>query len=212
MPVEQLTKSRPRVFDEVFDSQAIFRTILLAMARPGSIGGISVSDPRCPLPSCQVVAGILRTLLSHEVSFAVVPGLAGNPTAATELGAYLAEATGGQLCPIEAADYVVLLGAPPGGLFLSLRRGQPAYPDESATLIASLPSFAPGSGVSLALAGPGVTPGTRLELAGWSAQDVATMTAVNAEPPLGIDLILATPHGQVACIPRSIRLTLNDRD
>jgi len=115
--------------------------------------------------------------------------------------------------PPEAADYAVLLGAPPASLAGSLRRGAAAFPDESATLVSLVPSLGAtndghGEGAVVALAGPGVTPGTTLRIGGWGRADLAAVAAANAEPPLGIDLILIDPDGQVAGLPRSTRLTI----
>jgi len=206
VPPAGLSTPLAAALDPVFASQATFRTVLLAMARPGSIGRVAAADPGCPLPVCRVLAAVARTLLDHEVAFAVVTGKASGDDGAAELAAYLAETTGARQEPVAAADYVLLLGQPPGGLPAALRRGRPAHPDEGATLIAVVPSLGPSAeGAAVALAGPGVAPGARLDLAGRSAGDVAALAEVNGEPPLGIDLILATPDGEVACLPRSTR-------
>ena len=67
------TAPQAKPFDIVFDSQAIFRTVLDAMARPGTIGLLTALDPRCPLPDYRPLTAVARTLLDHEVTFAVIP-------------------------------------------------------------------------------------------------------------------------------------------
>lgn len=199
-------------FDPVFASQAVFRALLTAMARPGAIGRLPAHDAGCPFAECQAVAGVARTLLDHEVSFAAIADTGRRPGREDALATYLGETTGARLVAAVAADYVLLLEPSPAALLPALRRGRPAYPDESATVIASVPSFAPGAGTSVALSGPGVAPGTELILAGWDAQDVAALEEANAETPLGIDLILVTPGGQVAALPRPTRLRIVGRE
>jgi len=196
-----------RPFDLVADSQAVFRELLQAMARPGSTHYIP-GDPGSPIPAFQAVAAILRSLVDHEVSLAVVPDPAGERSVADVAATYLAESTGVRLENPEAADYVLLLGPPAPGVVQSLRRGHPAYPDESATVVAFMPLVAAGERTAaISLAGPGVSPGTRLTIPGWGAEAFAALATVNADLPLGIDVILAWPDGQVVCLPRSTRLT-----
>lgn len=193
-------------FDPVFDSQAVFRALLDAMARPGTVGRTPVRDPRCPVAGCQPLAAALLTLLDHEVAFAVAPATGDG---AAELAAYLAAATGSRRVPPGEADFVVALGAPPPGLLLGLRRGTPAFPDEGATLLLLAPDLdAPEGGLPVALAGPGVRPGATARLAGLTAADLADLAAANAEPPRGLDLILIDRGGRLLCLPRSTRLTV----
>lgn len=195
-------------FDPVFAAQATFRTVLDAMARPGTTAPLPARDPGCPVAGCDGVAAVLLTLLDHEVTFAAVPA-PGRGADGERLTAYLAGATGGRSVAVEAADYVLVLGGPLAGLPGSLRRGTPAFPDEGATLVATVASLGGvEEGLAVALAGPGVAPGTTLRVGGWRADDLTAVAAANAEPPLGIDLILAAPDGSVACLPRSTRLTL----
>jgi len=195
-------------FDPVRDSQATFRVLLEALARPGTLGRLPAGDERCPLPDGAAVAGVLLTLLDHEVRFAVVAGDGGGDRAGA-VATYLTTATGSRPDSAENADFVLLLGAPPAGLPLALRRGTAPRPDEGATLVALVPSLAgQDDGTVIALSGPGVKSGTTLAVAGWRPPDLAAVAAANAEPPRGIDLILVTPDGTVAALPRSTKLGL----
>jgi alpha-D-ribose 1-methylphosphonate 5-triphosphate synthase subunit PhnH len=191
-------------FDAVFDSQATFRALLRAMSRPGTTVPVPVADPGCPVSEFGTVAGIARTLLDHEVTLAVVSDAA-HDDIATRLERYVREVSGARPAAVSVANYVISVGPLADGLLSALHRGVPAYPDESATLIALLPAPVAGA-PALRLAGPGVTHGARLRLTGWSARSIEELIAVNAEPPLGIDLILATADRGVTCLPRSASL------
>lgn len=193
-------------FDPIFDSQATFRLTLEAMARPGTTVRLPAGDPRCPEPACGPLAAVLLTLLDHEVTFAVVPA-AGDGVLAHGLVRYLATATGSRAVPAEEADFVIALGALPPGLPASLRQGTPAFPDEGATLLMLVPSLvAAGDGALVELTGPGIPGRATTRLSGLTAADLAALALVNAEPPLGIDLLLIDDEGNLLCLPRSTRV------
>jgi alpha-D-ribose 1-methylphosphonate 5-triphosphate synthase subunit PhnH len=196
-------------FDPVFGSQATFRVVLDAMARPGTIGNLPVADPTTPLAGTGYLTALLRTLLDHEVSFAVVAAPDDAPGARRLIG-YLTETTGSRPQPIAEADYVVALGPLPPGLALCLKRGDPAYPDRGATLLCLVPPLGQdGAGLLISLAGPGLRPENPawLRLPGLTLSDLTALAAANAEPPCGIDLILLDASGRLVCLPRSTRLT-----
>ena len=196
-------------FDPVFATQATFRTVLDAMARPGTVRELPVADPAAPLPETRYLTALLLTLLDHEVGFSVVPA-AGAVADAARLTAYLVEMTGSRPSSVEEAGYVIALGSLPTGLPVRLKRGEPAYPDRGATLICLVPPLGDASagGLAVSLAGPGVSPihPVTLRLPGLTMTDLAAHAAANAEPPCGIDLILLDRAGHLACLPRSTRL------
>ncbi len=206
-----IATGRGRRSDPVAGSQAVFRVLLDAMARPGTLHHLPAADPDAPVPHTGPLAAIAQTLLDHEVSFAVVPRPGDtSDDDGDRFAAYLTLVTGSHaVAPIDA-DYIFALGALPAGLPATLRTGVPAYPDESATMIALVPAFAAQIGVTVTLAGPGVAPGTRITVPGLTPADLASLAAANAEPPLGVDLILIDPAGTVVCLPRSTRLTLDE--
>lgn len=199
------TAPQAKPFDIVFDSQAIFRTVLDAMARPGTVGLLTALDPRCPLPDFRPLAAVARTLLDHEVTFAVNPEESLSNT--VELSRYLGAATGSRLTAPDEADYVIARGPLPRGLLASLKRGTLAFPDEGATLLILAPDFATTIGaLPVTLSGPGV-PGTlATHLTGLSAENLAERRVANAEVPRGVDLLLVDPTGRVLCLPRTTKV------
>lgn len=196
-------------FDPVFDAQTAFRTLLDSTARPGTVAPLGMADPRCPLAVCRALAALARTLLDHEVGFAVVAAGGERDGQVDELARYLALATGSRPTAAENADFVFVLGPLPTGLLPGLRRGLPAFPDDSATVVILVPDLDAGDGgLPVALQGPGVPPNTVATLAGLTAADLAERDAANAEPPCGIDLVLIDPAGRILCLPRSTKIRL----
>lgn len=194
-------------FDLVAGSQAIFRAVLDAMARPGRLGRLPVADARCPVAGCAPLAALLLTLLDHEVTFAVVPA-AGDHALADRLSDYLTVVTGSRPAPLDRADYVVALGGLAPGCLERLKRGTLTYPDASATLLILVPSLTAGRGLPAALAGPGVPSETVVQLAGLTPADLVALAEVNAEFPLGVDVVLVDAAGAVVGLPRSTRVVV----
>ncbi len=200
-----------RPFNTVADTQAVFRAILDAMARPGTRQLLPVVDGNAPLAGTGPLLALAQTLLDHEVTFAVVPGCGERAESDAErVATYLTLVTGSRAVGAVDAGYVFALGPLPPGLPAMLRAGNPAYPDESATLVVLSPLFNGESGVPVSLTGPGIAGRTALTLPGLTPSDLANLAAANAEPPLGVDVILVDPGGTVVCLPRSTRVRLGD--
>lgn len=191
--------------------QDVFRVLLDAMARPGTVRQLSALDEHTPNPATKGLAAVAQTLLDHEVTFAAVPpdGASG-ADASSAIVAYIRSITGCREISVFDADYVFALGKLPAGLAVQLKRGQPAYPDEGATLVSLVPSLDGVTGIARNLSGPGVPPGTMANIPGWSASDLASLAEANAAAPLGIDLILVDSIGRVMCLPRSTRISASD--
>jgi len=187
--------AQPAMFDAIYDAQSIFRTLLETMARPGvwrrlpaAVDGSGPTAGRWLLP-------IARTLIDHETTFAVV-GLD-----AEQLAGRLTHATASRLVAVEAADYVFSNGAPGAEVVRALKRGLPAYPDESATLIVALAMDA--AGVELQLRGPGIDGLLACTAPGLGESLLDALAEANATPPLGVDLIVISPDGMALALPRS---------
>ncbi|MCJ2014032.1 phosphonate C-P lyase system protein PhnH [Methylobacterium sp. J-076] len=182
--------------DPVHDSQGVFRAVLDALARPGTIHAIAPRlDP--PGPLTPELAAVALALTDRDTAVWLDPALA----AAPEVAAYLRFHTGAPLTadPGRAAFALVREAGrcPPLHTFA---RGTPAYPDGSTTLVLALDSLAPGAG--LRLSGPGIRGTADLALAplppGWPA----ALRENHAGFPLGVDCLLTAP-GRVAGLPRS---------
>lgn len=200
-----MTAAPTRSFEPVADSQAVFRVVLDAMARPGTEGIIPSTDPRASLSGGGALGAVAQTLLDHEVTFAVAPGLGENGEA---FARYLAATTGSRPATLDEADYVFTATPLARGLLASLKRGTLAFPDESATLLVLTPDFAAGAGIAVDLRGPGIPGTAAVTLAGLSEAYLAERRVANAEVPRGIDLLLVDPLGRIRCLPRTTQIAV----
>lgn len=192
---------RERGFDPVFDSQACFRALLTATARPGT--PIDLPDVTLAIPDLQHrnACLLLLALLDLEVSFHVVG------RGAAVVSDYLTANTGARLAPLESADFVLVLGPDSGGRVARAKRGCLTAPHEGATLVyapASLHEHAGSGSVALRLEGPGTDRTRRLGIQGLAAYEIDRWRTLVGFP-MGVDVWLAAADGRVAVIPRSAR-------
>jgi len=199
-------------------SQQVFRKVLEAMARPGRI----VKLPDVPLASPtsnKYPFLILSTLLDHEVGFNIVDGriFGGRESDLKKrsdsdsgpISDYLSSATGSREVSIEDADFVLIFGGRSGSAIGRVKRGRLEYPDESATLIYDVDEigndlFSDGS--FLIISGPGMPSGRNMAIKGIDESEVEELAKANSQFPLGLDIIFSDKTGQVACLPRSVRV------
>jgi alpha-D-ribose 1-methylphosphonate 5-triphosphate synthase subunit PhnH len=193
-------------FDPVFDTQIAFRHLLDAMAQPGTLPTLTVRDGNSPVAAWSHLPVVLRTLLDHEVTFAVVWADSDSSKVA-RLASYLATNLGSKPVGVEEADIVVAINGLPPGLLPRLRRGTPASPDQAATLSVLVPDLrsAP-DGDTLLLTGLGVTSSRTVCVDGLTATGLAQLARVNDTPPLGIVVVLIDELGHLFGLPRSTRV------
>ena len=194
-----LAQTRPA--DPVLAAQAVFRAVMNAMARPGTIHNIAGVDA-APAPMSGTLAAIANSLFDHDTPLWLDETLTG----AAPVADWLRFHTGARIvtAPDEAQFALIADPArsPPFGAF---NIGTPEYPDRSTTVIFQVRSLK--SGAPLTLAGPGVL-GSKRFCASPIPGDLAARLAVNRGLfPRGIDLLLIA-DGAVAALPRSVRLTV----
>ena len=188
----------PGFADPVLNSQAVFRAVMWALARPGTVEPLTL-DLAPPAPLSIEAAAVTLALADYETPLWLDPVLAAVP----EVGAFLRFHTGATIVADPAAARFALI-ADPARLpdFSIFAQGTPDYPDASATLILQVESFAT---TGLQLQGPGIEGVRYFNAAPLPADLTARWTANRALFPRGIDLILAGPGG-VAALPRSIAI------
>lgn len=201
------TAAPDRPFAPVADSQAIFRVVLDAMARPGTIGLLPATDPRCPLPEGRALAALAQTLLDHEVTFAATPDLGG---VAGPFARYLATTTGSRPTDIGEADWVVARAPLARGVLTTMKRGSLAFPDEGASLLLLVADLTAADGPTIELRGPGIAGALSRTLSGLGAAELAERRAANAESPRGIDLLLIDGGGHILCLPRTTHVGMEN--
>jgi alpha-D-ribose 1-methylphosphonate 5-triphosphate synthase subunit PhnH len=185
--------------DPVLDSQRIFRALMNALARPGTIQAIDTTlEP--PAPLTPELAAIALALADHEAPLWLDEGLMQGAGVAQ----YLRFHTGAAIMtdPAEAAFALVADPAhcPP---FESFALGSAEYPDRSTTIVFAVSALAVQGGFRLK--GPGIAETTRLAVSPLPADMPERLKANRRLFPRGVDCLFAAP-GQVAGLPRSTEL------
>ncbi|MDF2116031.1 phosphonate C-P lyase system protein PhnH [Roseiarcaceae bacterium H3SJ34-1] len=185
--------------DPVLDAQSVFRTIMDAMARPGSVLAMKpLVVPPAPLGSA--AGAVACTLIDADTPFWLDPMLSAHGT----LGAWLGFHTGASAASVPGSSHFALIGDPMAMLPLDqFAQGSQDYPDQSTTLILQLQSLSEGA--PLTFEGPGIKGRSTIAPKGLAA-DFARQWRDNAKRfPRGVDLIL-TGTDAIACLPRTARL------
>ena len=190
----------PAFDDPALASQAAFRTVMEAMARPGLMRPLP--SRLAPPPLSPTAAAVALTLLDYETPFWLDQGLA----AAPEVAAWLSFHTGAPLA-LDSARATFAFVSDPAAMppFETFSPGTLEYPDRSTTLVLQVARF--GEGDALALSGPGIA-GSRSFSAQPLPPDFRTRLIANREMfPRGVDLVLVSPDA-VAALPRSVRVAI----
>jgi alpha-D-ribose 1-methylphosphonate 5-triphosphate synthase subunit PhnH len=183
--------------DPAFASQAAFRALMEAFARPGEMR--TLRGMTAPAPLAPATAALVQSLADYETPVWLDHSLAGAPAVVEWIRFH----TGAPLVtdPGEAAFALV---ADPRTMpdFARFALGSEEYPDRSTTVVVQIERF---DGHSLNIEGPGIKT-TRSLAAEPLPDDFVERLRANCELfPRGIDVILIAGE-QVAALPRSIRV------
>jgi alpha-D-ribose 1-methylphosphonate 5-triphosphate synthase subunit PhnH len=189
----------PAFDDPALASQAVFRTVMEALAGPGLSRPLP-SKLTVPPPLSPTAAAVALILLDYETPFWLDQGLA----AAREVASWIKFHTGAPLTTNSAQATFGFISDPAAmPPFDAFSPGSLEYPDRSTTLVVQVASFDHGG--ALKLSGPGIA-GTRSFSADPLPPDFQARLIANREMfPRGIDLILVTQDA-VAALPRSVRV------
>ena len=180
-----------------FASQAAFRAVMEAFARPGEIR--TLREVAAPAPLAPATAALVQALADYETPIWLDQAFAD----ASAVSGWIRFHTGASIVK-DARDAAFALIADPLALpdFAAFALGSEDYPDRSTTLIVQVARF---EGAALILQGPGIK-GTRSLAAAPLPDDFAERLRANRELfPRGVDLVLVA-GAQVAALPRSVRL------
>jgi alpha-D-ribose 1-methylphosphonate 5-triphosphate synthase subunit PhnH len=188
--------------DKVLAAQSTFRSVMDAMARPGSVRPIAAAAGT-PSPMMRGTAAIALTLFDHDTPVWLDPSM----SETSDVTKWLKFHTGAPVIADSSICSFALIGdarALPGLDRFSF--GSNEYPDRSTTLILQVESLT--QGMSLELRGPGID-GTAVLQAAIQPADLFERLALNAKLfPRGIDVVLVADDAIVA-IPRTTRLAAN---
>lgn len=190
---------QPAFHDAAREAQAVFRTVMEAMARPGRI--LRLEPGFTPPPFLNATAAaILLALADFETPIWLDSVL----SAARPVTEFLRFHTGARIVErADAAHFALIadcLKAPP---LTAFAQGTPDYPDLGATVIFQVETLQPRGWT---LAGPGID--GEAAFGAWPVpSNLAMQFAENRTRfPLGVDILFAGQN-EIAALPRSVRLT-----
>jgi alpha-D-ribose 1-methylphosphonate 5-triphosphate synthase subunit PhnH len=185
--------------DKVLSAQTTFRSVMSAMARPGSVQRIAVAAG-APHPLMRGSAAIALTLFDHDTPI----WLDQRMSETSNVTKWLKFHTGAPVIADSSICHFALIGD--AGALPALDRfafGSNEYPDRSTTLIMQVESLTQGE--NFELRGPGID-GTAVVRATIQPSDLFERLTINATLfPRGIDVVLVHDDTIVA-IPRTTRL------
>jgi alpha-D-ribose 1-methylphosphonate 5-triphosphate synthase subunit PhnH len=185
--------------DKVLSAQSTFRSVMDAMARPGTVQQV-IASVGTPGPMMRGTAAIALTLFDHDTPI----WLDARMSETSEVAKWLKFHSGAPVLEDPSVCHFALIGN--GSALPDLSRfsfGTNEYPDRSTTLILQVDSLKHGS--AFELSGPGID-GTALLRAMIDPVDLFERLAINETLfPRGIDVVLVSGEAIVA-IPRTTRL------
>jgi alpha-D-ribose 1-methylphosphonate 5-triphosphate synthase subunit PhnH len=185
--------------DPVLGSQSLFRAIMDALARPGTIQPLGVL-PVPPAPLAPELGGAAAVLADHDTSLWLDPGLRHSSTVVDWLGFH----TGALVVDDPAAATFALASANQVLPALSdFAQGTDEYPDRSTTLILTIEALE--GGPRLTLRGPGIDGETVVTPRGLPQGFVRQWHDNRARFPRGVDVLLVA-GGSLIGLPRTTRI------
>jgi alpha-D-ribose 1-methylphosphonate 5-triphosphate synthase subunit PhnH len=185
--------------DKVLSAQSTFRSVMDAMARPGSVHRIAVAVGT-PAPMMRGTAAVALTLFDHDTPVWLDPAM----SETSNVTKWLKFHTGAPVVAESSVCHFALIGD--AQALPALDRfafGSNEYPDRSTTLILQVESLT--QGVACELRGPGID-GVASLTATIRPADLFERLAVNAALfPRGIDVVLVADDAIVA-LPRTTRI------
>ncbi len=199
---------RETVYNEIFDSQRHFRTILDSMSRPGKLNRFAPIPLTPPAGLAKPAAYVGLALLNADVSFhAELLG--------PEAVAYLRVNTHAQAAAPGLADFFFVRGSDGGAaaLIAEAKLGLPAYPETGATFVFQVSRLGKSSnigGLQLELTGPGIETREIIFVEGLNPDLITAIKTRNVEFPLGLDAMFVSEDESIMCLPRTTRVLVTN--
>jgi alpha-D-ribose 1-methylphosphonate 5-triphosphate synthase subunit PhnH len=188
--------------DKVASAQSTFRSVMDAMARPGSVQQVAAAVGTPP-SVMRGTAAIALTLFDHDTPI----WLDARMSETTDVAKWLKFHSGAPVVADSSICHFALIGK--AAALPDLDRfsfGTDEYPDRSTTLIVQVESLTQGRDYQLR--GPGID-GSVVLRATIAPNDLFDRLAINARLfPRGIDVVLVSDD-KIVAIPRTTRLVAN---
>lgn len=182
-------------FDEVFDSQKMFRIILEAMANPGRVLCVEEAQNKLFGEHSGLLA-VAMTLLDASVSFHAFEN--GQLAEQILLLTHAHPQSAGQ------ADFLFAASAEEMEAGISQAKcGTLEDPHKSATLVVLLDEEEPRR--TLRLRGPGVDGAIEIQVPETAVRALRAREDQRYEYPTGIDLVFLNHRGELWCLPRLVK-------
>ncbi len=185
----------------VLQGQGVFRVVMDAMARPGTIRSLesAISGVKPPSPLSPAAGALALTLCDADTSVWLTPALRQSASKV-----WIAFHTGSPLTEQKAETrfaFVEKGGVVPG--FGQFALGTQEYPDRSSTLVLEVDALS--GGVSFTATGPGIRDAVEFSPRGLPDVFPALWAENRALFPRGVDLILVA-GSELLCLPRTTKL------
>jgi alpha-D-ribose 1-methylphosphonate 5-triphosphate synthase subunit PhnH len=190
----------PAFADPVDNAQSVFRAVMDAMARPGTVQTLAPAlQP--PAPLSRGAGAIALALLDYESPFWLDDTLSREP----DVAQWLRFHTGAPIAR-DSRDAAFAFTADAARIpdFESFALGTAEYPDRSTTLVLQVEHLSGPAAMNLS--GPGIAGERQFAVSPCPADLIARLQRNHALFPRGLDLLFVTAD-VVAAIPRSTRVT-----
>jgi alpha-D-ribose 1-methylphosphonate 5-triphosphate synthase subunit PhnH len=195
-------------FDLTHDTVSIYRILLNAMSKPGTVGNIRSLADKLQLPQSEDRVGlaIALTLLDGTTRFSV------HMQAGKQFEDAVRRQTFCQLTDSVHAEYVFIDGdfneADLHEIFMHIHGGTLLQPELGATVLARVDevSAAAIDNAAWLATGPGIRSKAGFNVSGFSHAWFIERAHLNVEYPIGIDLILYDKYGNILAIPRTTKV------
>ncbi len=198
--VLDLAAIAPAFPDPTRGSQAVFRKVMEAMARPGVIHDLGFA-PDAPQGLDRAAGAIALTLFDFETPVWLDPALRGG----TAEGWIRFHCGAPLTADPMAAAFALISDISASPALRAFNMGDAKYPDRSTTLVIQLPALE--GGPEVVLTGPGIKTQMTLALAGLPDGFWAQVQDNHEQFQFGVDLIFVAGD-RVTALPRSTRVTI----
>jgi len=198
MPPPSNAALLPGFDDYTGEANAVFRTCLDALSRPGKIYSLDLNST-APDPLSPAAAAVLLALADFETTCWLDPVLAEKD----DIRLFLQFHTGARLTDAaNEADFAVIADVAAMPDSRAFKTGTPEFPDRSTTLILQVDELA---ATGLRFSGPGIDGETSFSCDPMPADFAEQLGENRSTFPCGVDLMFVTSN-EIAALPRSVTL------
>lgn len=193
-------------YNQVFDGQKHYRTLLQCTARPGTIGQLDDAKVEVPSQLNRATALLALALFSGDITFWINEGAAAAAN-------FIQRETNAMTAPADKADFLVFTDIDRIEELLQAKQGTLSFPDLGASAVLQVQAISPAplaESLRLRLTGPGIETETVVFVLGASEAFFETLRERNAEFPIGVDTFLTCDSLSagpcVMALPRTTRV------